>query len=161
MHYLCIFGNIAKPSFNLVAMKDSKTARFAVSLNKNLLTAFDQLCEKKAYPSRSKAVQDLIQNFIIEEEWEEEENAMGTITLAFDHHKRNLSDKLTDIQHDFHTEIISSMHVHLDDNNCLEVIAVKGKGKKIRKLADLLIGTKGVIHGKLTLTTDGKLEEKI
>lgn len=137
-------------------MKNSKTTRFAVSINESLLNKFDHVLRERQYPNRSQAVQDLIRKFIIEEEWEEKENAMGTITLAFDHHRNNLSETLTAIQHDYHNEIISNMHAHLDSDNCIEVIMVKGKGKRIRELANRLIGTKGVKHGKLTLTSGGK-----
>ncbi len=81
---------------------------------------------------------------------------MGTITFVYSHETRELTDTLTELQHHFYASIISSMHVHLDEHNCLEVIVVKGKGENIKKIADRLIGTKGVKHGKLTVTTTGK-----
>lgn len=137
-------------------MKNIKTTRFAVSLREELLENFDRITRERGYTNRSQAVQDLIKNYLIEQEWDDRENAMGTITLVYDHHKRNLSGNLTTIQHRYHAEIISNMHVHLDLDNCLEVIAVKGQGQVIRKLADELISSKGVIHGKLTLTATGK-----
>lgn len=137
-------------------MPKSKTTRFAVSISENLLENFDELSAHQGYSNRSQAVQDLIRHYIIEQKWDENEEAMGTITLAFDHHKNNLSKILTDIQHDYHSEIISNMHAHLDHDNCLEVIMVKGRGKDIRELSNRLISTKGVKHGKLTLTTGGK-----
>jgi CopG family nickel-responsive transcriptional regulator len=135
-------------------MKD--TARFAVSLDQNLLEDFDKMRHRQGYENRSEAVRDLIRNHLVEQEWDDKENAMGTITLVFNHHKRNLTEKLTDIQHDYHNLVISTMHVHLDHDNCLEILAVKGSGRKIRSLSDRLISTKGVKHGKLTLTTVGK-----
>lgn len=138
-------------------MKDKpKTSRFAVSINTDLLNEFNDLLKEKNYPNRSQAVQDIIRNYIIEEKWDEAENTMGTITMVFNHHKRNLTETLTKIQHDYNDEIISNTHVHLTHENCLEVIIVKGKGSKIRALANQLIQTKGVLHGKLTLTTAGE-----
>ncbi|MFZ3013155.1 MAG: nickel-responsive transcriptional regulator NikR, partial [Nitrospira sp.] len=81
---------------------------------------------------------------------------VGTITFVYDHHVRDLTSKLTDIQHDYHGQILSGMHVHLDHNHCLEVLVVKGKGTEIKKVADALVSVKGVKHGKLTMTTTGK-----
>lgn len=137
-------------------MEKTKTTRFAVSINDNLLDDFDQLRKRRGYENRSQAIRDLIRDNLIEQVWDEKKEAMGTITLVFDHHKRNLSDTLTDIQHDFHSQIISNMHVHLDHDNCLEVLVVKGKGKEIRALANQLGSTQGIKHSKLTLTTAGK-----
>lgn len=137
-------------------MKKSKVARIAVSIEENLLKQFDEFRVKQGYTNRSQIVQDLIRNYIIEEKWESNEKAMGTITLAFDHHTNDLAERLTAIQHDYHSEIISNMHAHLDEDNCLEVIMVKGKGKDIRELSNRLISTRGVKHGKLTLTTGGE-----
>lgn len=137
-------------------MEESKTTRFAVSLDDNLLERFDQLRKRRGYESRSQAIRDLIRDNLVEHGWDNRKNAMGTITLVFDHHKRNLSDTLTDIQHRYHSQIISNMHVHLDHDNCLEVIVVEGKGSKIRELANHLGSTKGVKHSKLTLTTGGQ-----
>lgn len=137
-------------------MNKSKITRFAVTVDENLLEDFDESLKEQGYPNRSQAVQDLIRNYLVEQKWDEKESAMGTITLVFDHHKRNLSEKLTAIQHDYHSQIISNMHIHLDPKNCLEVIAVKGKGKDVRELANRLISTKGVLHGKLTLTFGGE-----
>jgi CopG family nickel-responsive transcriptional regulator len=94
---------------------------------------------------------------LVEEKWREaKEDLVGTVTLVYDHHTRELADKLTDQQHTHHDAIISSLHVHLDAHHCLEVVVVKGKAEEIKRLADELIGTKGVKHGKLTTTTTGK-----
>jgi CopG family transcriptional regulator, nickel-responsive regulator len=82
--------------------------------------------------------------------------SLDTITFVYDHHVRDLTSKLTDIQHDHHGQILSGMHVHLDHDHCLEVLVVKGKGSEIRKVADALVSVKGVKHGKLTMTTTGK-----
>jgi CopG family nickel-responsive transcriptional regulator len=132
--------------------------RFGISLERMLLEKFDNLIEKKGYANRSEAIRDLIRDSLVQEEWESSPNneTVGTITIVYSHDTRELADKLTDIQHHHHDIIISTMHVHLDEHNCLEVIAVKGKAKDIKAVADRLIGTKGVKHGKLTLTTTGR-----
>lgn len=131
--------------------------RFGISLNSDLLGSFDRLTAKKGYKSRSEAIRDLIRDSLVKEEWKEKDTqTAGTITLVYSHDVRELSDTLTDLQHRFYRSIVSSMHIHLDEHNCLEVLVVKGKGKDIKKIADRLIGTRGVKHGKLTLTTTGK-----
>ncbi len=133
------------------------TVRFGISLENILLERFDRLIKKKSYTSRSEAIRDLIRDNLVREEWEKgEKQTVGTITIVYSHHTGELMNTLTDLQHHFHDSIISSMHVHLDEHNCLEVLVVKGKGKDIKKVADRLIGTKGVKHGKLSLTTTGK-----
>ena len=134
----------------------SNVTRFAVSLEEELLDKFDQIRQRQNYANRSEAIRDLIRDHLVEQDWDDKRDAMGTVTLVYDHHVRNLSDKLTNIQHDHHEVILSTMHVHLDHDNCLEVVVVKGKGECIRGLADRLISAKGVKHGKLTITTTGK-----
>ncbi len=134
----------------------SHTVRFAVSLDSKLLESFDRVIEKQGYNNRSEAVRDLIRDKLVTQDWDEKEETVGTITLIFNHHLYSLSEDITSKQHEHHSLIISSMHLHLDHDNCLEIIAVKGKGNKIRELADSLISIKGVKHGKLTLTTSGK-----
>ncbi len=102
-------------------------------------------------------MRDLIREHLVEEEWREKGREMiGTITMVYNHHTRGLSDSLTDLQHHFHDLVISTMHLHLDEDNCLEVLVVKGKVNKIKSIADKLISTRGVKHGKLTMTTTGK-----
>jgi CopG family nickel-responsive transcriptional regulator len=131
--------------------------RFGVSLDDALLGRFDGLIGEKGYGARSEAIRDLIRDCLVREEWEAgTKETVGTITLVYDHEKRELQDTLTDIQHHHHPLILSTMHIHLDAHNCLEVLVVRGKGKEIKGIADRLIGTKGVKHGKLTLTTTGK-----
>ena len=133
------------------------TKRFGVSLNAALLRNFDRLITRKGYVNRSEAIRDLIRDKLVKEEWETgNKETVGTVTIVYSHDTRELLDMLTDVQHDCHTSIISSMHVHLDSHNCLEVIIVKGKGRDVKKIADRLICTKGVKHGKLVLTTTGK-----
>jgi len=135
----------------------AETVRFGISIDERLLSRFDALIDDKGYSNRSEAIRDLIRNALVEEDWaKENREAVGTVSLVYDHHTRDLSDKLTEHQHSHHKEIISALHVHLDAHHCLEVVVLKGKAKKIKKLAEELIGTKGVKHGKLMTTTTGK-----
>jgi CopG family nickel-responsive transcriptional regulator len=135
----------------------AETVRFGISIDERLLKKFDALIDEKGYINRSEAIRDLIRNALVEEEWARENQEMvGTVSLVYDHHTRDLSDKLTEHQHSHHKEIISALHVHLDDHHCLEVVVIKGKARKIKKLAEELIGTKGVKHGKLMTSTTGK-----
>jgi len=134
----------------------SDVYRFGISLEKKLLDGFDALIRKKNYSNRSEAFRDLIRQELVEEEWREGGDVAGAITLVCDHHKRELVDTLTDIQHDFQSTIISTQHIHLDHNNCLELIAVKGSATDITKLADTLKSVKGVKHGTLSMSSTGK-----
>jgi CopG family nickel-responsive transcriptional regulator len=137
-------------------MKNETVSRFSVSLPRLLLRQLDQMSGEKGYDNRSLAIADMIRDRLVEhrQKFSSEEIA-GTITLVYDHHKHNLQSVLTDIQHDHEDVIISTVHVHLDHHNCLEVILVRGKAGPIRKIADELIAAKGVKHGKLTVTTTG------
>ena len=131
--------------------------RFGVSMDSGLLKQFDKYINQKGYANRSEAIRDLIRSNLVEEEWKVGTGeTVGTITIIYNHHKRELTDTLTNIQHKYHASMISTMHVHLDSHNCLEVLVVKGKAREIKIIADRLIGTKGVMHGKLTTTTLGK-----
>lgn len=131
--------------------------RFGVSMEKNLLQSFDEIILKKGYTNRSEALRDLVRDHLVEEEWKVEKKEMiGTITIVYNSHTRGLSDTLTNLQHQFHSSIISTVHLHLDEDNCLEVLVVKGTVDKIKTVADKLISTRGVKHGKLTMTTTGK-----
>lgn len=130
--------------------------RFGISLDKKLLDEFDTLIKKKRYTNRSEAFRDLIRQELVKKEWVEDDEVVGTITLVYDHHKRELGNKLTDIQHDFQEAIISTQHIHLDHDNCLEIIAAKGKPKDIKHLADTLKSVKGVKHGTLSMSSTGK-----
>lgn len=135
----------------------AKAARFGVSMSTELLAAFDRLIAKLGFPNRSEAIRRLIRERLVQQEWKvSNEEAIGTITIAYSHEVRELTEKLTELQHRFCHQILSTMHVHLDKHNCLEVIAVRGRGNDIKKIADRLLSTKGIKHGKLTLTTTGK-----
>ena len=133
------------------------TVRFGVSMDSRLLKQFDKYIKEKGYANRSEAIRDLIRSNLVEKEWEVGTGeTVGTITIIYNHHKRELPDTLTSIQHKYHTAMISTLHVHLDAHNCLEVLVVKGKAREIKIIADRLIGTKGVKHGKLTTAILGK-----
>jgi len=135
----------------------SLVSRFGVSIEENLLKKFDRLISRKGYQNRSEALRDLIRESLVQEEWEEgKKETVGTIAIVYSHHTRELSRTLTDMQHRYYRSILSSLHIHLDEHNCLEVLVVRGKGAEIKKISDRLIGTKGVKHGRLSLTTTGK-----
>lgn len=132
-------------------------SRFGVAMPKALLEKFDSLISKKNYPNRSQALRDLIRQALVEEEWKlKNKETVGTVTFVYNHHIKEISDILTDLQHHYCKEIVSCLHVHLDKENCLEVLVLKGKAEKIKDIADRLIATKGVKHGKLIRTTTGK-----
>jgi CopG family transcriptional regulator, nickel-responsive regulator len=138
-------------------MKKEPVTRFSISLPPSLLKQLDRMAREKGYDNRSLAVADMIRDRLVEhrQKFSNAEIA-GTITLVYDHHKQHVQETLTNIQHDHHAAILSSVHVHLDHFNCLEVLLVRGKAELIRRIADELIAAKGVKHGKLTVTTTGK-----
>ena len=131
-------------------------SRFSVSIDSGLLERFTRYARSRGLGNRSEALRSLIRDALVQEEWESDEEIVGTITLIYDHHRRELSDRLTSIQHDHHEAVLAATHIHLDHDNCLEMIAVQGKATQVRAIADGLIGTRGVKHGKLTVTTMGK-----
>lgn len=134
-----------------------KTIRFGVSLDSELLEKFDALCDERSYQTRSEAIRDLIRNMLIQKEWENVEgDTAGTLSLVYDHHQSDLAQKLTELQHDYLDIIVASLHVHLDHSNCMEILILRGIGERLRILSQKLTSTKGVKHGRLTLTTTGK-----
>jgi CopG family nickel-responsive transcriptional regulator len=138
-------------------MKKDYVARFSVSLPASLLRQLDQMTRQQGYTNRSLAIADMIRDRLVEHQQQQAEAEIaGTITLVYDHHKQHVQSALTDIQHEHHQVIISTVHVHLDHDNCLEVLLVRGRAGLIKKIADELIALKGVKHGKLTVTTTGK-----
>jgi CopG family nickel-responsive transcriptional regulator len=145
---------IVAPEIQEIPMK--RLVRFGVSLDRTLLALFDRHIRRRRYTNRSEALRDLIRDRLVAEEWDENRDTVGTITFVYNHHVRDLTNKLTNIQHDFQGQILSGLHVHLDHDHCLEVLVVKGKGSEIRQVADALISVKGVKHGKLAMTTTGK-----
>jgi len=130
--------------------------RFGISLDKELSERFDELIRRKAYTNRSEAIRDLIRQDLVEQEWLHGSEVAGAITLIYNHHKKELLNKITDIQHDFQSSIISAQHIHLDHHNCLEIIAVKGSPAEVQKLASMLKAVKGVKHSTLSMSTTGK-----
>src|SRR5438046_2098053 len=134
----------------------SGLSRIGVAIDTDLLSRFDRLIGGRGYTNRSEAFRDLIRDELVEQAWESPDSqVVGTVTLVYDHHVRLLHEKLTSIQHDYHHAILSTLHVHLDHDNCLEVLVVRGKAAIVKKVADALISTKGVKHGRLTITTSG------
>src|SRR4030095_1129456 len=134
----------------------SDLSRIGVAIDSELLEKFDELINKRGYTNRSEAFRDLIRDELVEKSWESPESSVvGTVTLVYDHHVRLLNEKLTDLQPDHHRSSRATWHVHLDHDNCLEVLVVRGKAGSVRKIADALISTKGVKHGRLTITTSG------
>lgn len=131
--------------------------RFSVSMEEELLAQFDALIKEHGYSNRSEAIRALIRDRLVQEEWKNvRSETVGTITFVYDHHQRELTEKLTASQHKWYRYILSAMHIHLDEDHCLEVLAVRGRADEIRKIADALLSVKGVKHGKLVMTSTGK-----
>jgi CopG family nickel-responsive transcriptional regulator len=129
-----------------------KVSRFGVSLENELLDTLDEFVKRHRFPNRSQAIRFLIQTHTVEERWDEDQEVAGAIVLVYDHHKRDLQNKSTRVQHDFHELVLSVQHFHLDHHNCLETIAVKGDSSRLRTFADQLISLKGIKHGKLVMS---------
>ena len=130
-----------------------KITRFGVSIELDLLKKFDKMIKKEGYTNRSEALRDLVRkNIITEKIKDKESNAIGTLTMIYDHHTGNLTNKLLDIQHDHHHAILTTTHIHIDHSNCLEVLVLKGKTGDIQKLADKIKSIKGIKHGELVIT---------
>lgn len=134
----------------------SELVRFGVSLEKSLLDKFDRLIRERRYTNRSEALRDLIRQELVKKTWSEDLEVAGAITFIFDHHQRDLLNRLTDIQHDYQKLIISTQHVHLDHDNCLEIVAVRGKAGRIQDLTDSLKAIRGVRHCSLSMSSAGK-----
>lgn len=129
--------------------------RFGISLEENLLKQFDALIKRKKYNNRSEAIRDLIREHLVKTEWQQDKEVTGAITLVYNHHKRELVNRLMDIQHDYHDNILSSQHLHLDHDNCLEIIAVRGRATQIGELYGKLQSEKGVKHTGFAEATTG------
>ena len=124
-------------------------------MDRDLLRRFDRHITRRGYTNRSEAFRDLMRNEMVQTAWESSKQVVGTVTLVYDHHVHLLNEKLVDIQHHFHKRILSTLHVHLDRAHCLEVLVVRGKPTEVKRVADALISTKGVKHGRLTTSTTG------
>jgi CopG family transcriptional regulator, nickel-responsive regulator len=131
-------------------------SRTGVSLDEGLLNEFDRLITKRGYKNRSEAFRDLIREALLSETVDLNRPVVGTLTLVYDHHVPNLSEKLTDAQHSAGAMVLAATHVHLDHHYCLEVIIMKGKSKEIQGIADRILALRGVELGKLVLTNSGK-----
>ncbi len=138
----------------------AELVRFGVSMEERLLKDFDRMVMRRKWANRSEAIRDLVRRELIQSQWQEAgRRVVGTVTMLYDHHKRELPEKLIEMQHRYSAEALSSLHIHLDERNCLEVVVVRGKAAEVRALADSLIGTKGVKHGELVMS--GVREEGI
>ncbi len=130
-----------------------KITRFGVSIEPDLLKKFDKVIKKKGYTNRSEAIRDIIRkDIIIEKNKDPNLESIGTLTMIYDHHAGNLTNRLLDLQHDHTKEILSTTHIHIDHHNCLEVLVLKGKTSNIQKLADNIKSLKGIKHGELVIT---------
>jgi CopG family nickel-responsive transcriptional regulator len=135
----------------------NKVIRFGVSIDDKLLKKFDSVIEDKGYVNRSEAIRDLIRDLLVREETSSPDmEVIGTLTLIYSHHESEIPEKLNDIQHNYHNNIISTVHVHLDEHHCLEVLLLRGMKNTVQGIADHLLSVKNVRHGKLTVTSTGK-----
>jgi CopG family nickel-responsive transcriptional regulator len=125
----------------------AKLVRFGVAMERELLERFDELVGRRGYENRSEALRDLARRALDRDAWQSGRHTVATITLIYDHHVRELTERLTEIQHEHGDYIISTLHVHLDHHHCMEVIATKGPARSLKAMADRLIGTKGVVSG--------------
>lgn len=133
-------------------------ARVGLAIDADLLKKFDQQIDRRGYTNRSEAVRDLVRDSLIREKVSAAHaKVVGTLTLVYDHHVRQLADRLNGFQHEHHHEIVSTLHVHLDHDNCLEVIVLRGISANVQRIADSLISLKGIRHGQLVLTETEKL----
>jgi CopG family nickel-responsive transcriptional regulator len=128
-------------------------------MEESLLRQFDSLCDAKGYSNRSEALRDILRDQLVENELQRgDAEAVGTVTILYNHHQRELEGKLTEFQHSHLHSVISALHVHLDHHLCLEVLVLRGKTGTIQKIADGLIATKGVKHGKLVISAYQKIQ---
>ncbi|MCF8109317.1 MAG: nickel-responsive transcriptional regulator NikR [Desulfohalobiaceae bacterium] len=135
----------------------SNVIRFGVSLDAGLLERFDKLCEKRQYQTRSEAIRDLIRKDLVEEEWsDQDQEVTGTLTLVYNHHHSDLARKMTEIQHQALDIVISTLHVHIDAHNCMEVLVLRGPVKDIKDVGERLTSIRGIKHGNLSFSTTGK-----
>jgi len=136
----------------------SNLIRFGVSIEEDLLTRFDELIGSRGYKNRSEALRDLIRDTLVQAQLGKNDNTevLGSLTLVYDHHTRDLTERLTNLQHDYHELIVSVMHAHISHDDCMEMLMLRGPASRIRLLADSLLSLKGVKHGKLFTTFPAK-----
>lgn len=130
--------------------------RFTISLDEKLLEQFDTAIKEQKYVNRSEAIRDLIRSSFVAEEWQADKDVVGVISMVYDHHQPKLQEKVTEIQHDHHHQIVSATHIHMDHHNCLEVVIVKGQAGSVKELTDRLRSLRGVRNCKLAMSTTGK-----
>jgi CopG family nickel-responsive transcriptional regulator len=132
----------------------SGMTRFGMSMEEDLLDKFERYMKRKGYSNRSEAIRDLIRDALVKDEWDGgEADSIGTVTIVYDHHSRELSSKLTHSQHQNIGQVVAAMHVHVDAHHCLEALILRGKGRDVKTLGDHIVGTKGVKHGQMSFTT--------
>ncbi|KPK40430.1 MAG: nickel-responsive regulator [Omnitrophica WOR_2 bacterium SM23_29] len=129
--------------------------RFGVSLEKELLRKFDERLKEEKFANRSEAIRGLIREDLVKKEWQKDREVVGILTLVYNHHKRELVNRLIDIQHDYHGNVLSTQHIHLDEDNCLEIIVIKGKPEPTHELYRKLKSVKGVKHAEFSMATTG------
>ena len=136
--------------------------RISISLEENLLEAFDKLIAGKGYATRSEAIRDLIRDLLIKQEARSQKGEqVAVVTMVYDHHARELAAKLIDKQHHHHDLVVSTLHVHLGERHCLEVSVLRGPGHEVTHLGEELLATKGVLHGDITYTSDERALDKL
>jgi CopG family nickel-responsive transcriptional regulator len=137
--------------------RQAHAARYTVSMDSRLLEQFDNIISQKGYSNRSEAIRDLIRAMLVAEQWRDATGKVAaTVTLVYDHHNHQVAERLADLQHHHTDLVVSATHVHLDNDNCLEVVILRGEAARVRTLADELIACKGVKHGSAVLTTEGR-----
>jgi CopG family transcriptional regulator, nickel-responsive regulator len=130
--------------------------RIGASIDRRLLARFDKLARRHGFSNRSQALSHLLREKLVEEEVEGRGEVVGTVTLVYSHHASDVLDRLTRLQHHSHSRVVSSTHVHLDEENCLEIVILRGRASQVRKLGERMISTRGVKSGRQVLTTTGK-----
>lgn len=126
--------------------------RFGVSLEKEAMNELDAYISENNFPNRSQAIRSLIERYAVEQKWQSDQEVAGAIVIVYDHHKRNIDSEINKVQHNYHHLILSTQHLHLNHETCLETIAVRGKANELTQLADKLITLKGIYHGKLVMS---------
>jgi CopG family nickel-responsive transcriptional regulator len=134
----------------------STLTRTGISLEGELLRRFDRAIRKKGYRNRSEAFRDLVRDYAVAEDVEEDRQVVGTLTMVYDHHRPTLSEKLIEAQHHAQSIVLAATHIHLDHHNCLEVVIMRGRSSEVRQIADRILSLRGVKHGRLVITTTGK-----
>jgi CopG family nickel-responsive transcriptional regulator len=149
-------GTVSEGSVSAKGEAMSTLIRTGISLDSELLRRFDRVIRKKGYKNRSEAIRDLVRDYAVAEDVEENRTVVGTLTMVYDHHRPKLSEQLIEAQHDAENKVLAATHVHLDHHNCLEVIIMRGRSSDVSHIADRILSLRGVKHGKLVLTTQGK-----